>query len=134
MKNKGGRPQYEPTDEQREIVAILKAAGSPDAAIARTLKIDDDTLVKHFREELKDGGEGAIGQAARCLYQRGLNGDTAALIFWLKTRGRGRFKESQDLNVTLTGAVESEILASRINELARKEARAGNSAAPSGGA
>lgn len=48
----GGRPEYKPTDEQRETVRALVAAGVPKTEIAAKLGISRVTLRKHFGGEL----------------------------------------------------------------------------------
>src|ERR1700744_5146328 len=53
-KNKGGRPAFNPTNEQRVIVKSLAMVGVNREGIAEGIGIDADTLRKHFPEELRD--------------------------------------------------------------------------------
>ena len=50
-----GRPPYEPSKENRDVVMILAANGIQHQTIGRTLGIDHKTLEKHFRLELDCG-------------------------------------------------------------------------------
>ena len=45
-----------PSDEQRRTVEAMVSYGIPQLDIARVVGIDDDTLRKHFREEIDTGG------------------------------------------------------------------------------
>lgn len=51
----GGRPPYKPTIESRRVVEEMKFCGESENVIARALRIDPDTLRKHFEDELADG-------------------------------------------------------------------------------
>ncbi len=57
--NRGGRPPYRPTDEERKVVQIAAAIGIPHEEIAKHLNGGDGitakTLRKHFREQLDHG-------------------------------------------------------------------------------
>jgi len=57
--NRGGRPPYRPTDEERKVVQIAAAIGIPHEEIAKHLNggegIAPKTLRKHFRDELDHG-------------------------------------------------------------------------------
>lgn len=87
--NKGGRPPFEPTDEQRRIVNVMAAGGFQQLAIAHALGISDNTLRKYFAEELEAGGSKAHAMVVGNLYRQATKDDprsTAAAIFWTKTR------------------------------------------------
>ncbi len=51
-KNKGGRPEFEPTKEQRDIVQVMAGHNIEQHKIALALGIDNKTLRKHFKTEL----------------------------------------------------------------------------------
>jgi SOS response regulatory protein OraA/RecX len=87
-KNKGGRPPHSPTLAQREICRELYACGISKARIAERFGIDQDTLAKHYVEELDNNKEHMVGALAKNLYQDALNGDEKAREFWLKCQGR----------------------------------------------
>jgi hypothetical protein len=82
-----------PTKENRETVKRLAALGVPFEDIALKLKISADTLVKYYKEELDEGRIDANAAIAGTLFQQAKKGNTAAAIFWLKTRAR--WKETQ---------------------------------------
>lgn len=87
--NKGGRPSFEPTEEQRRIVNIMAAGGFQQQAIADSLDICKHTLLKHFRKELDAGGAKASAMVVGNLYRQATKDDpraTPAAIFWAKTR------------------------------------------------
>lgn len=52
-----GRPEFEPTQRQREDVKLCKADEWSDDRIARQLGISRNTLLKHFAEELAYGAD-----------------------------------------------------------------------------
>lgn len=88
-----GRPAHAPTEATRATVTRLSALGVPFEDIAAKLKISADTLVKYYKEELDDGRIDANAAIAGTLFQQAKKGNTAAAIFWLKTRAR--WKETQ---------------------------------------
>ena len=70
--------EFWPTESQRELVGILRAAKMPAEEIARALSIDVDTLRRHFADELRYGGELRIGELAQVLYRAAAGGDVEA--------------------------------------------------------
>jgi hypothetical protein len=50
-----GRPAFNPTPAMRRTVERMVACGDSQNTIARAIGIEDDTLRKHFDEELKNG-------------------------------------------------------------------------------
>jgi len=95
---KMGRPPYEPTDADREVAKRLSALGTTYEDIAKKLKISSDTLVKYYGQELEEGRIDANASIAGTLFSQAKKGNTAAAIFWLKTRAR--WKETQVNEVT----------------------------------
>lgn len=91
-----GRPSFEPTDAQRELVSALAACGVRQEIIARRIGIDAKTLRKTCRRELREGKQDACAIVAESLFRMatgtGRNACTAA-IFWLKTQAH--WKETQ---------------------------------------
>jgi len=87
--NKGGRPRFEPTEDQRRIVSVMAAGGFQQDAIAYAIGCSDETLRKYFRDELKSGGAKAHAMVVGNLFRQATKDDprsTAAAIFWTKTR------------------------------------------------
>lgn len=54
--------------------------------IARILGVDAKTLRKYYRDELDLASAKANAQIGGALYNKALGGDTASIIFWMKTR------------------------------------------------
>ena len=78
--------EHIPTDESKKLVRSLSAVGIKYVDIASKLEINDDTLVKHYKKDLEDGRTDANASIGQTLFQQAKNGNTAAAIFWLKTR------------------------------------------------
>lgn len=95
--------EHIPTDEGRKLVRTLSAVGITYEDIASKLEINSDTLVKYYRKELDDGRIDANATIGQSLFQSAKSGNTAAQVFWLKTRAR--WKEVTQHEITgLNGA------------------------------
>ena len=90
---KRGRPAHLPNDDTRKQVYELSRVGTRYEDIAEVLSISDDTLVKHYKKELKLGRIEANAAIAGTLFEKAKNGDTSSMIFWLKSRAQ--WKETQ---------------------------------------
>lgn len=80
--------QHKPTQADKDTVKRLSALGVPHEDIATRLKISADTLVKYYKDELDEGRIDANAAIAGTLFAQAKKGNTAAAIFWLKTRAR----------------------------------------------
>lgn len=87
---------HEPTAETRAQVLKLASNGVPQKVIARKLDMSSKTLCSHYADELRQGHADAKAQMAGCLFQRGIDGDTTAAIFWAKTRMRWKEAKHDD--------------------------------------
>ena len=79
-----------PTEATRQTVQLHTMVGTTQSDIARVLDIDEKTLRKYYRGELdlaKAKSNATIGGA---LFNKAKNGDTAAMIFWMKTQAGWR--------------------------------------------
>src|SRR5215217_4737723 len=89
----GGRPSFEPSQSQRQMVEAMAGCGVPEADIAVVIGIAPKTLRRHFRDELDMGHIKASAKIAGNLYRiatgSGREAVTAA-IFWLKVRAGWR--------------------------------------------
>ena len=94
--------EHIPTEETRKLVRTLSAVGIRHVDIGLKLDINDETLRKHYKEELEIGRIDANAQIANTLFQQAKKGNMTAAIFWLKTRAG--WKETQVTE--LTGGVE----------------------------
>jgi hypothetical protein len=92
--------EHIPTEETKKLVRSLSAVGIKYVDIAGKLDISDDTLVKHYKKDLEDGRVDANASIGQTLFQQAKNGNTAAAIFWLKTRAQ--WKETSALEVSGT--------------------------------
>lgn len=82
------KPPHAPTPEQRQIVQLHATVGTDQETIARIIGIDPKTLRKHYRDELDVALAKANATIGGALFNKAKNGDTAAQIFWMKTRAR----------------------------------------------
>jgi len=78
--------QHEPTNTTREMVKLHAMVGTDQATIADILEIDDKTLRKHYRAELDHSKAKANATIGGVLFNKARAGDTAAMIFWMKTQ------------------------------------------------
>ena len=84
------RPGYEPTAATRQLVQLHATVGTQQSVIADILGIDDKTLRKHYREELDQAKAKANATIGGALFNKAKGGDTAAMIFWMKTQAGWR--------------------------------------------
>ncbi len=89
---------HKPTEESRRLIRQLSAVGTRHVDMAQKLGITHDTLVKHYKTEIEDGRIDANASIAQTLFQQAKEGNTAAAIFWLKTRAG--WKETSAMEVT----------------------------------
>ena len=82
---RGPKP-YEATDEQRKLVQHYAALGYTQPQICGLIGCSEPILREHYREELDNGALKINAQVGGKLFQKAMSGDTAALIFWAKTR------------------------------------------------
>ena len=94
------KPSFKPTDDERNLVEQMTACGIPQESQCLVIRdgIDDKTLRKHFRRELDTAATKANTKVAGTLFSKAMGGDTAAMIWWSKTRMG--WKDSSALQVT----------------------------------
>ena len=82
------KPTFKPTDDERKLVEQMCAVGIPQESICLVVRdgIDDKTLRKHFRRELDTAKIKANAKIGGTLFNKAVNGDTTAAIFWAKTQ------------------------------------------------
>jgi hypothetical protein len=86
------RRAHQPTEKTRAEVETYAGVGLPHDQIGALLGIDDKTVRKYYRVELKLGEAKATANVAKTLYKQATNGNTAAAIFWMKARAGWREK------------------------------------------
>jgi len=92
--------QHQPTPESKNLVRLHATIGTRHDVMADILGIDAKTLRKHYRTELDHSLATANATVGGALFNKAKGGDTAAMIFWMKTRAGWR-----ETNVTeVTGA------------------------------
>lgn len=90
------RIAHEPTPEQRQLVQLHATIGTDQNEIARIIGIDPKTLRKYYRDELDLAMAKANATIGGALFNKAKSGDTAAMIFWMKTRARWRERHEHD--------------------------------------
>src|SRR5690625_118961 len=85
-----GAPPHEPTRATRELVQLHTMVGTRQEAIASIIGIDPKTLRKHYRDELDQSKAKANATIGGALFNKAKSGDTAAMIFWMKTQAGWR--------------------------------------------
>ena len=108
-KLKPGPKPHKATEANKNLVAGHARVGTTQAVIADILNIDLKTLRRYYRAELDQSLATANATIAGKLFSKAMagDGDTAALIFWLKTRAKWSEAKDEDseskaepLNVT----------------------------------
>lgn len=102
--------EHKPIQENKDTVKRLSALGCPHEDIAIRLKISSDTLVKYYKNELDEGRIDANAAIAGTLFQQAKNGNTAAAIFWLKTRAKWAETVKQEITGADGGALTIQLL------------------------
>ena len=95
--SKAGRPKHKVTEDNQELVKSLSAVGIKYEDIASRLSISSDTLVKYYKSELDEGRIDANARIGKSLYDSAREGNTAAQIFWLKTRAGWKETDRHEL-------------------------------------
>jgi hypothetical protein len=92
-------PAHKPTEGTRaQVDALAGLVGLPQPEIAAFLAIDMKTLRKHYRKELDTATVKANAAVAKALFTKATKGnDTAAMIFWLKSRAKWREKTVEEV-------------------------------------
>ena len=95
------KPPHEPTEATRQTVQLHTMVGTNQTDIARVLDIDEKTLRKYYRGELDLAKAKANATIGGALFNKAKTGDTAAMIFWMKTQAGWR--ESTKIDHTTNG-------------------------------
>lgn len=83
-----GNVPFDADDIKRAKVSLWASMGIPVEKIGVLLCVTPETIHRHYPVELKDNGAYAVGKVAASLFDKAVAGDTASMIFYLKTRGR----------------------------------------------
>lgn len=82
-----GRKEYQPTDDEREKVRVLKAGGMTNEAISEAIGISEPTLRKHFGSELDRGGAKVRADLLMARYRSAMGGNVSAQTKMLELVG-----------------------------------------------
>lgn len=120
-KHAGGRPtKYDPA--YCEKVTQFAMLGLTQQQMAAVFGVNVDTLKEwlkvhpEFSDALKAGGVDADGKVIKSLHTKATEGDTTAMIFWLKNRQRATWRDRHDVeskveaNVQVGGEVDLNLL------------------------
>lgn len=83
---KCGRKKIEWNEYDAKMVESLSQYGVPQEEIAQRIGISVDTMATVYRAEILRGRGNANANVGKRLFQKAMDGDTTALIFWAKTR------------------------------------------------
>jgi hypothetical protein len=109
------------------LVSYSAEQGLTDAKISSRLKISRRTLYTwrkghpELEEALRDSKELANALVERSLFQKALQGDVSACIFYLCNRSPSRWKRNGQVDVQITGSVER---ATPVEEVTQRYAEA----------
>lgn len=111
-----------PTLQSRQRVRDLVVAGIPKHLIAKIIKIDDETLTKHYEEELTCAQPEAVEAVSKTVYHQALNGNEKSQALYLKTQG-AKFGWVEKQVIEQTDNNETEELKAKIADLEEKYKR-----------
>ena len=93
-----GRPPHLATADTRIKVYTLSTVGTRHEDIASVLNISHDTLVKYYKDELDKGRIEANASVAETLFKQAKEGNTTAMIFWLKSRAKWKETSQHEIS------------------------------------
>ena len=95
-RKKGDGPVLFNADHAKTVRA-LSQYGVPQEDIAATIGCCVETTLKLYGQEHKEGRAVANAKIGKRLFEKAMDGDTTALIFWCKTRMGWRETQKVDL-------------------------------------
>jgi len=95
---KVGRPPHLPDATTRNKVFMLSTVGTRHEDIATVLGISADTLTKYYNDELAKGRIEANASVAETLFKQAKEGNTTAMIFWLKSRAKWKETSQHEIS------------------------------------
>ena len=96
-KKKMGRPPWEPTAQDRYRAKTAAMMGMSEIETERFVGKHIDTIKKHCKAELDEGRYGVNSQVANRLFERCMDGEVTALIYWTKAKMGWTDKPTQEL-------------------------------------
>jgi len=126
----GGRPPHNPTPETRAQVYALASFGARYSDIARLIGVSENTLDKHYSDELAKGAVERNAKVAGFLYHsasgRAIEDGASysdclkAAMFWLKTRAQWRETNHHDVTSS-DGSMTPTVDPTRLSDAALQE-------------
>lgn len=127
QKRKSGRPPHIADEKTKKQVAMMVGFGITQPQIATILGVSEDTLQRHYRDELDTGAAKANMQVANNLFSIATSkgsGAVAAAIFWMKTRARWREVDRLEVSGPDGGPIQTETKSLDVSRLSREEREA----------
>ena len=115
----GGANKHEPTEVLRQRVIDLATAGIPQYLIAKIIKVDKETLTKHYELELETAQPEAVERISKTVYTQAVEGDPKAQALYLKTQG-AKYGWVEKQIVETVSIDETQALKDKIKELENK--------------
>ena len=97
-----GRPKFEITQEVIEKVEALAAQGLSQEQIGSVIGCSKETIGRRkqdnedFDAAIKRGQQKGIAEVTNALFNKAVEGDNVAMIFYLKNRDRQNWKDKID--------------------------------------
>ncbi len=110
---------HKPTEHMRQRVRDLAVAGIPIYMIAKIIKIDDETLTKHYKYELECSEPEAVERVSKTVVMQALEGDTKSQSLYLKTKG-AKYGWVEKQIVENVSSEDTQALKDKIKELEDK--------------
>jgi hypothetical protein len=115
----GGANAHVPTKELRQRISDLAIAGIPQYLIAKIIKLDDETMTKHYEYELSCAQPEAVARIAKVVAVQAEGGDPKAQALYLKTQA-AKFGWVEKQVVETVSSDEAQALKDKIKELEGK--------------
>ncbi len=117
MGKRGPQP-WQPTDAERRLVEHYISLGYTQDQCAALIGKCVDLLARECRDELDNGALKVNAKIGGALFQKAMGGDTAALIWWTKSRMSWSERHHHEITGKDGGPVEYQEQARReVNEL-----------------
>lgn len=107
------------TQELSTRIKDLTVAGIPKYLIAKVVKLNEDTINKHYEYELSCSQAEAVQRIAKVVAVQAENGDSKAQALYLKTQG-AKFGWIEKQVVENVSADDTQALKDKIKELEGK--------------
>lgn len=110
---------HKPTEELRTRVKDLAIAGVPLYLIAKIIKLDEETVRKHYDYELNCAQAECVSRIAKVVAIQAEGGDSKAQALYLKTQG-AKFGFVEKQVIESKNADETQALKDKVKELESK--------------